>query len=201
VAGQEEHLVSSWMESVGLLDRIREGRSGGPLKVHVTVEDGPLRGNLGDSLFRAGHSPVELSGTPIPASEHRTSNPRVYYCRVAGTHHRPNALSDPRFSLGSEIVLRAEPVPFDGFTIGIWDASGSVQAGYVPVGLSRSVMPLMRSGTSLGGQVIGELRLGSESGERSAINILIAPAGRSITLVEHAAPDARAGSRSATASQ
>jgi len=182
-----------------LFDRIREGRSGGPLKVHVSVENRPLRGNLGDSLFLAGHSPVELSGAPISESEHRTSNPRVFYCRVAGTHHRPNALADPRFSRGSEIVLKAEPVPFDGFTIGIWDASGSVQAGYVPVGLSRSAMPLMRSGTSLGGQVLGELRLGSESGERSAINVLIAPAGRSIALVEHAAPEARAGSPSAAA--
>lgn len=175
---------------MGLLDRIREGRSGGPLRVHATVENRPVRGNQGDSLFLVGHSPVEISGAAIPAGEHRTSDRRVFHCLVAGTHLRPSALADSRFAVGSEILLRAEPVPFDGFTIGIWDGGGSVQVGYVPVSLSRSLLPMMRAGKSLGGQVIRELRVGSENGERSAINVLIAPAGRSITFVEHAPPQA-----------
>jgi hypothetical protein len=60
----------------------------------------------------------------------------------------------------------------------VWDASGSVQAGYLPATLSRTIARSLRGGAKLEGQVIRELRLGSPTGARIALYVLIAPPGR-----------------------
>ena len=171
---------------MGFLDGIRAAtRRDSKIRVHVVEDSRLFEGNVGDTIWCGGHAPCDEHGVPLPESEHRTSDPRVFCCQVAGTHHRPNALTDERFDLGSEISLRAEAAPFDGYTVGIWDASATMQVGYVPPTLSRTVAAMLRSGTALGGRVLREFRLGSAEGERSALHVLIAPDGASLELVVH----------------
>ena len=69
----------------------------------------------------------------IAEAEHRTSDPRAYYCKVAGAQHRPDALADKRFAPGAQIVLRAEPNnPYDPNAVAVWDVSGKVHVGSCP---------------------------------------------------------------------
>jgi len=182
---------------VGFLDGIRAaGKRDAKIRVHVLEDTRLFEGNVGDTIWCGGYAPVDERGVRLSEAEHRTSDPRVFCCQVAGTHHRPSALTDARFDLGSPIALRTEASPFDGYTVGIWDGSGTVQVGYVPATLSRTVAGLLRSGTALGGQVLREFRLGSSGGERSALHVLIAPAHAGLELVVHARPeDARGGRR------
>jgi hypothetical protein len=182
---------------VGLLDGIRAvGRREAKTRVHVVEDTRLFEGNQGDTIWCGGYAPVDQRGVRLSEAEHRTSDPRVFCCQVAGTHHRPTSLTDARFDLGSPILLRTEASPFDGYTVGIWDGSGTLQVGYVPPTLSRTVAGLMRSGTALGGQVLREFRLRSPEGERSALHVLIAPAGAGLELVVHAqAGEARGGLR------
>jgi hypothetical protein len=171
---------------VGFLDGIRAAaRKDTKIRVHVVEDTRLFEGNQGDTIYCGGYAPSDERGARLRETEHRTSDARVFCCQVAGTHHRPNALGDERFDLGSPIVLRAEAAPFDGYSVGIWDGSGAVQVGYVPPTLSRAIGGLLRSGTGLGGEVLREFRLGSAEGERSALHVLVAPAGMSLELVVH----------------
>jgi hypothetical protein len=185
---------------VGFLDGIRAaGKKDAKIKVHVVEDTQLFEGNIGDTVWRGGYAPVDERGVRLSEVEHRTSDARVFCCQVAGTHHRPSALTDARFDLGEPVLLRAEAAPFDGFTVGIWDGSGTVQVGYVPATLSRTVANLLRSGTALGGQVLREFRMGSATGERSALHVLIAPAAATVSLVVHEHADAPRGARDTAA--
>jgi hypothetical protein len=184
---------------VGFLDGIRAaGKKDAKIRVHVVEDTQLFEGNIGDTIWRGGYAPVDERGRRLSEIEHRTSDPRVFCCQVAGTHHRPNALTDARFDLGQPILLRAEAAPFDGYTVGIWDGSSTVQVGYVPPTLSRTVAGLLRSGEGLGGQVLREFRMGSATGQRSALHVLIAPAAASVSLVVHEHEGARGARDAAT---
>jgi hypothetical protein len=162
---------------VGLLDRLRPS-SAASFSVNVREDTSSFEGSKGDQVRSSGVVPLDDNGTPVPDSEHRTSDARVYHCRIAGTHHNPSALADPRFDRGSRVRVRAEPGnPTDPNALGIWDSSGDVQVGFVPASLSRQIAALARR-EELSGQVIRELRIGSENGERIALYVLVAPPGR-----------------------
>jgi hypothetical protein len=162
--------------AVGLLDRLRAGGREDTLRVRVRDGSGTFAGSKGDAIWGAGYVPVDDAGEPLPESEHRTSNPRVHHCLVAGTHYNPSALADERFDPGARVTLRADPGnPSDPHAVGIWDASGAVQVGYVPATLSRSIAGPLRRGTRMGGEVLRELRVGSAQGPRTALYVLIAP--------------------------
>jgi len=165
---------------MGILDLIRPtpGRSDNRAALRVVARNGQFTGNRGDTMWGGGYLPLNEHGTALGESDFRTTDPRIFYCRVAGTHHRPSALRDRRFDPGSRVVLRADAAnAYDGSIISVWDATATVQVGHVPAALSRSLAPLIRAGTEFGGEVIHELRLGSEHGERVAMHILVAPAG------------------------
>jgi hypothetical protein len=169
---------------MGLLDRLRPGPREQTLRVHVKDATASFEGNKGDTIFCNGRTPVNEAGTAYRESEHRTSDTRVAHARVTGTHHNPRALADARFDPGARITLRTEPGnPTDPNAVGVWDAAGIIQVGYLPASLSRTVARSLRGGVALTGQVICELRLGSPGGERIALYVLVAPPGR-LDLIE-----------------
>jgi len=52
---------------------------------------------------------------------------------VRGEAHRPEALQSPAFAAGASLALVPEPNnPYDANAVGIWDATRSKQAGYLP---------------------------------------------------------------------
>ena len=153
--------------------------------IHVVEDTHTFEGDDGDTIWCGGYAPISDDGIFLSVSEHRTSDPRAFYCRVAGAKYRPSALADKRFAHGSQIVLRAEPDnKYDENAVGIWDASGRLHVGYVPATLSSEIARLMRAGTALGGQVIREFRAGSVRGTRVAIHVILAPVGPVIFTIE-----------------
>jgi hypothetical protein len=163
---------------MGLLDRLR---ASGEKTYNVQVMDASrsFQGSKGDTIYSSGYVPVDAAGNAFAESDHRTSHPRVAHCQVAGTHHNPSALADSRLDVGARVSLRPEPGnPSDPNAVGVWDASGSVQAGYLPATLSRTIARSLRGSAKLEGQVIRELRLASPTGPRIALYVLIAPPGR-----------------------
>jgi hypothetical protein len=165
---------------MGILNLIRPNgtRGDAAAALHVLPRNGPFPGNRGDTLYSHGYVPLDGHGSVLGEADFRTADSRIFHCRVVGTHHRPSALRDRRFDPGSKVLLRADPTnTYDGSIISVWDSAGSVQLGHVPAALSRSLAPLMRAGTTFGGEVLRELRLGSERGERVAVHILVAPTG------------------------
>ena len=161
---------------MGLLDRLRS--AGTALQVEAVDDTSTFEGSKGDRIFSRGSVPLDAGGKPVGDADHTTSHPQVLHARVAGTHHNPTALSDSRFAPGSRVTLRPAPTPADPNAVGVWDSGGATQAGYLPATLSRAVDRMLRSGTTLEGQVVRELRLGSERGQRIAVYVLIAPPGR-----------------------
>ncbi len=173
------------MSRIGLLDRLRpHATPPAPLPtvpkvtVYVVEDTHTFEGHEGETIWCGGYTPTTEDGMFLTEAEHRTTDPRAFYCKVAGAQHRPEALGNKRFALGSQIVLRADPDnAYDESAVGIWDAMGEVQVGYVPATLSADVAALMRSGTTLGGQVIREFRFGSSHGKRLGLHVIIAPVG------------------------
>jgi hypothetical protein len=157
--------------------------------VHLIEDTHTFEGDDGETIWCGGRAPVTEDGTFIPESEHRTTNPDVLFCKVAGVNHRHQVLQDAAFAPGSQILLRPEPDnSYDKNAVQITDLTGELFVGYVRGTLSKEVADLIRS-TGLGGQVIREFRVGSEQGERIGIHILIAPAGPKLTRTIHTADD------------
>lgn len=168
---------------MGLLDRLRSfstppSRAESKITIRVVEDTHTFEGDDGDVIWCGGYTPIDEDGAYLSASDHRTTDSRAFYCRVAGAKYRPKALADKRFTQGSQIVLRPEPDnEHDENAVGVWDASGTVHVGYVPATLSAEIASVIRSGTALGGQVIREFRLASSRGERLALHVIIAPVG------------------------
>jgi len=141
----------------------------------------------GTTLWCGGYTPVDEDGSFMSISQHHTSDGRCIYCNVAGVSHRSKALQHERFKPSEQIILRPEPTNvYDPNAVAVWDASNTVQAGYVPATLSPQVAEQLRNGKPLGGIVLSEFRRGSESGPRVGLHILLAPPGELLLSVSDA---------------
>lgn len=174
-----------FLESIGL----RRGRvslpTGDGVTIHVVEDTHTFDGDDGKRIWCGGYAPIDEHGFFLPESEHRTTDPHALYCHVAGVSFRASALSDKRFAHSSPVKLIAEPDnPHDANAVGVWDAHGDIQLGYIPATLSAEVAQLMRDETMLVGQVIREFRLGSARGKRLGIHIIICPAGEIKYMIE-----------------
>lgn len=166
------------LERVGLR-RVRVDRpTGDGVTIHVIEDTHTFDSDDGRRIWCGGYAPTDKDGFFLPESEHRTTDRHAFYCHVAGVSFRASALKDKRFAHSSPIKLIAEPDnPHDPNAVGVWDARGDIQLGYIPATLSAEVARLMRGGTTLVGQVIREFRLGSARGKRLGIHIIVFPAG------------------------
>ena len=161
--------------------------------VRVVEDTGVFEGRDGSKLWGSGYTPIiddHDGGYHFATVEdHVTSNAGVLYSRVAGVTYHPEALRDRRFAPGSAVVLRPEPdnPHGDGHAVGVWDATGSIQLGYIPRDLSAEVASRIRAGEQLAGFVLREFRQSSKSGPRKAIHILVIPAGElRLEIAKHA---------------
>lgn len=149
--------------------------------VSVIEDTHTYDGDDGSTWWSGGYAPVHQDpdgGYHFAALGEQVSDPRVLYCKVAGAHHRPEALQDSRFKPGSPAMLRPEPDnQYDADAVGVWDGSGSIQVGYIPADCCRGVASRISAGEQLVGVVLREIRHGSKSGPRSAIHLLVLPAG------------------------
>ncbi len=135
----------------------------------------------GSTWFSGGYAPI----TGAQDAEHQflalgryLSDPRVLYCKIAGAQHYPTALQGSRLQPGSTALLRPEPEnPYDANAVAVWDASGLLQAGYIPADHSANIAARIAAGERLIAFVLREIRRGSRSGPRVALHALVMPAG------------------------
>ncbi|MGI8512260.1 MAG: HIRAN domain-containing protein [Solirubrobacteraceae bacterium] len=118
-----------------------------------------------------------LTGSYLAIGDHRVPDPRCRLCRVAGTTHAGEALQDARFAPGSALALRPDPAnPHDADAVGVWDAGGEAQVGWVSAADAPEVGGMIRGGQALSGIVLREFR-SAPDGPRIALNMVVGPAG------------------------
>jgi hypothetical protein len=124
------------------------------------------RGRLRLWLERAGDGfRLRDAATEEPVRE---DDPRVRVIKVAGVSYRMEALQNDAFAPGRRLALTAEPDnEHDPHAIGVWDAEGRLQAGYVPAEIARDLDADDWQAVSL--------REFLEGGRRGGLRVLLAP--------------------------
>jgi HIRAN domain len=152
-----------------------------PITVRVLEDTHPYATADGSTWWSGGYTPIS---TDDHGDDHFTRlgehlcNSRVLYCKIAGAQHYPAALHGSLFKPGSTALLRPEPEnPYDPNAVGIWDPSGSMQAGYIPADHSANVTSRILAGEQLIAYVLREIRCQSRSGPRAALHALVMPTG------------------------
>ena len=98
----------------------------------------------------------------------RHEDPRIRVIKLAGVSYRLEALQDDGFSPGRRLALIPEPEnEHDPNAIGIWDADGHVQGGYVPAEVARE----LDAGEW---QAVSLLEF-FDDGRRAGLRVLLAP--------------------------
>ena len=96
-------------------------------------------------LDASWYADKEWRGFVLPDAPRDLEDRHVFVTWVAGISHHPTAVDLPDFAPGSEVVLRPEPDnPFDPNAISVWNASGSVQVGYLPAVIVRDLPTCQR---------------------------------------------------------
>ena len=136
----------------------------------------------GTSIWCGGYTPVDEDGQFLREGDRQTSDPRCFFCRVAGTSYRRDALQREDLKPGVPVLLRPEPDnERDPNAIAVWDSGATAHLGYIPADLSptlRAQVPAGRDlGETFGGVIITEFRRGSGDGPRVGLRILVGPVG------------------------
>lgn len=152
---------------------------GPPIALAVIEDTHAYEGDDGESYWSIGLAPVheDTDGEyHFLRPGDSLSDSRAIYCKVAGVKHYPKALKDSRFKPPCPAILIPEPNnAHDANAVGVWDSSGSVQAGHIPRELSAEIAARMRAGEQLMAMMLREIRRGSRSGPRAALHLLVVP--------------------------
>jgi hypothetical protein len=180
---------------MGLLERlgIRSAAStvtaaasqNGAVEIAVLDDTHTFAADDGRQIWCGGYSPIDEDGRFYTEAEHKTSDPRAFFCHVAGVTFRPQALPKACFAKGSALTLRAEPSnPADPNAVAVYDGSGKTQVGYVPAELAPTIAAVMSEGVQLIGYVLREYRERNSRGKRLGIHIAIFPPGQLTLSIE-----------------
>jgi hypothetical protein len=100
----------------------------------------------------------------------RWDDERVRVVKLAGASYRLEALQDDGFAPGRRLALVREPEnEHDPNAVAVYDAAGTVQAGYVPA----EIAPALRGDE----QAVSLWEFRDDDGRRIGLRVLIAPAG------------------------
>ena len=149
----------------------------------LVVEDThEFKAEDGTTLWQVGFVPVNEDGEFLSEKDHQTSDPRFFFCHVAGVSYRQEALQSADLSPGVPVRLaRERDNRHDPNAIAVWDSVRDEQLGYVPANLCPKLLALVPSGQSFdesfGAIMLSEFRSGSRSGPRAGLRILIGPVG------------------------
>jgi HIRAN domain len=135
----------------------------------------------GTRLWQIGFVPIDDDGDFLPEEDHHTSDPRCFFCHVAGVSYRRPALEAADLSPGAPLRLaRERDNAHDPNAIAVLDPTGE-QLGYVPAELCPRLLAATPPGhafeESYGAMVLSEFRAGAPSGKRAGLRILIGPPG------------------------
>ena len=132
--------------------------------IRLTRHTTSFTGEAGDEVLGSGYRLPE-----------REPPDGAYRAKVAGVSHRRDELQLASFEPGCELKLVPEPDnPHDPDAVGVWDAAGEHQAGYLPRERARLIGRRLRRGNVSKAISLWEWKQAG-SGERVALEILIAP--------------------------
>ncbi len=104
--------------------------------------------------------------------------PGLAILSVAGVSFRSEALQRPEFMPGQRVQLIPEPEnEHDPYAVGVWDASGEIQVGYVPRREARRIRHALKRDKVKLAVVLSQFR-GMTTGARSGLSILTSPTDR-----------------------
>jgi hypothetical protein len=152
-------------------------------KLAVVRQDGSFSARDGSTVHSLGYHLLDPIGEFTEVGEDAWLRERgCRLTRVAGLTHHAQAAQDERFAPGSVVVLCPDPAnPVDPHAVGVWDASGELQVGFVPAEISEDIAKRIASGEMLGAAVLREYRSEPTGGRRLGLVMLIAPIG-TVTL-------------------
>jgi HIRAN domain-containing protein len=152
--------------------KARRGLAGGPVRLSFERRDWQADSESGAPLDGRGFVLLD-GGRSLAWTSPRLAESGVEVLKVAGTSYRLEELQDPGFAPGSPVVLRPEPDnPHDPNAIGVWNAAGSAQAGFVP---RESAAELVRRIASEPLEAFALWEWRDADGRRCGLRILIAP--------------------------
>jgi restriction system protein len=157
--------------------------------VRVVEDTHSFEAEDGTVLWQIGFVPVDQDGGFLSEEGHRTSDPRCFFCHVAGVSYRQETLQTADLAPGAPVRLsRERDNRHDPNAIAVWDRLRNEQLGYVPAELCPKLLALVPSGQSFdesfGALVLSEFRSGSRSGPRAGLRILIGPVGELMLRVQ-----------------
>jgi hypothetical protein len=133
-------------------------------------------GESGEELHGLGYSLLDEHDRIFAWDDPLLAASGAEVVKVAGTSHRGSELQDDAFAPGSPLLLRAEPDNrYDKNAVGVWDARGHVQVGYVPRERSHQLARRLGRGERLDVLSLWEWR--DAHGKRCGLRLLVCPLG------------------------
>jgi hypothetical protein len=129
----------------------------------------------GELVEGRGYELRDERGRSIRWDDRRLATTGITVLKVAGTSYRAEALQDEAFRPGSRLTLKPDPAnEFDRHAVGVWDACGRLQVGFVPREAAGEIAGRLERG-GLDAWALWEWR--DEDGQRVGLRMLIAPPG------------------------
>jgi hypothetical protein len=127
----------------------------------------------GELVEGRGYELRDERDRPVRWDDSRLAAAGITILKVAGTSHRAEELQDDAFRPGSKLNLRPDPAnEFDPHAVGVWDAAGRTQVGFVPREAAGEISKRLEQ-QSLEARILWEWR--DEGGRRVGLRMLIAP--------------------------
>jgi hypothetical protein len=127
----------------------------------------------GELVEGRGYELRDERNRPVRWDDRRLASSGITVLKVAGSSYRAEELQDDVFRPGSRLTLRADPAnEFDPDAVGVWDAAGRIQVGFVPREASGDIAERLGQ-VSLEAWALWEWR--DESGRRVGLRMLVAP--------------------------
>jgi hypothetical protein len=167
---------------VGFRDLFSSRSSGrlpvAPLTLWLEERDWDTEGGQGDRLDGHGFGLRDGDDRALAWDDPMLAGAGIVVLKIAGTSHRLADIQGEQFAAGSPLSLRPDPKnQYDRNAVGVWDASGKVQAGFVPAD-SAEALGKRLAGERLEAFCLWEWR--DESGQRCGLRMLIHPASVAI---------------------
>ena len=127
----------------------------------------------GELVEGRGYELRDERDRPIRWDDRRLASTGITVLKVVGTSYRTEALQDEAFRPGSRLTLRPDPAnEFDPHAVGVWDAGGRIQVGFVPREAAGEIAERLER-ESLDAWALWEWR--DEGGRRVGLRMLLAP--------------------------
>ena len=144
-----------------------------PLTLWLEERDWDTEGGDGEQLDGHGFGLRDEDDRALAWDDPILADAGIFILKIAGTSYRLADIQDERFAPGSSLSLRPDPKnQYDPNAIGVWDASGKVQAGFIPAESAEALGKRLTQ-EKLEALCLWEWR--DESGRRCGLRMLIRP--------------------------